>query len=80
MIVQNHGALVGWTSRITDERFILTIENFQIQDKKQRVEPEVFTLTMTNQQAALLGNYLLEKSGQSRVPESERTWFRRMFG
>lgn len=78
--MRTYGALVGWTSQDLGERVIVTIESVQSFEGNERDDPDTFALVMTTQQAALLGNYLLQKGGMEPATQNDRTWFKRLFG
>lgn len=78
--MESHGALVGWAQHDAGDRLMLRLESFQSKEDAARHEPDVFRFLMTKQQAAMLGNYLVQHSGQSAVDPKERGWFRRWFG
>jgi len=75
--MENYGALVGWTHHDNGERLMLKLESLRTSAAE---EPDLFRCIMTKQQAAVLGNYLIEVSGQTRIDPRDRTWFRRLFG
>jgi hypothetical protein len=61
--MENHGALVGWTHHAMGDRLLVKIETVQsVQDAKDR-RPDVLQVMMTRNQAAILGSYLVSRSG-----------------
>lgn len=78
--MDRHGALVGWTHHDLGHRVMLNIESFESAGNLDNAPPDHFRLIMTKQQAAVLGNYLVELSGQTAANRSQRGWFKRMFG
>lgn len=78
--MESHGALVGWTHHEAGDRLMLRLESVRSMEAAERRDPDLFRILMTKQQAAVLGNYLTQLSGQSAVNSRERGWFRRLFG
>ncbi|WFL76482.1 hypothetical protein P7228_10790 [Altererythrobacter arenosus] len=78
--MESHGALVGWTHHDLGNRVMLKMESYHSAEDVDRVKPDQFRFLMTKQQAAVLGNYLMEISGESSARGKERGWFRRLFG
>ena len=76
--MENYGTLVGWTHCDLGDRTMLNVKSVQTMAAAKRHEPDVTTLMVTRNQAALLGTYLLKVSGHA-APERS-SWFRRMFG
>lgn len=78
--MQTQGALVGWVGHSLGDRVGLTIESFGSSEVEEFEHPDRFYLLMSAQQAAVLGNYLIEISGQTPPSRNSRNWFRRFFG
>lgn len=78
--MESHGALVGWTHRSAGDHLMLSVESVRSKAAADRHDPDIFRFLMTKQQAAVLGNYLIELSGQSASDPKDRSWFRRFFG
>ena len=78
--MDSFGALVGWGHSDIGERLMLRLESMQSSEALDRHDPDIFRILMTKQQAFVLGNYLIEKSGKPAVDQTERGWFRRLFG
>lgn len=78
--MESHGALVGWTHQDLGDRVLLRLESVRSGAEADRKDPDLLRLLMTKQQAAVLGNYLIEISGQTAADPRERHWFRRFFG
>jgi hypothetical protein len=77
--MESHGALVGWTHQDLGRRTLIRLESVRTRDAVDERDPDVFRVLMTKNQAAVLGNYLIEVSGLN--PRHERRgWFRRLFG
>lgn len=74
-----YGALVGWVHHEAGDRILLRMESVQSTEAAARHDPDVFRFLMTKQQAAVLGNYLMRLSGQTKASD-RGTWFRRWFG
>ena len=77
--IDSYGALVGWTHHDAGERIMLRLEGVRSTEAADRHDPDLFRFLMTKQQAAVLGNYLLELCGQTPVGPDDRSWFR-LFG
>ncbi|MXP42531.1 hypothetical protein GRI75_12860 [Altererythrobacter soli] len=76
--MDNQGALVGWHHQDLGDRVLLAL-----QTRQRAGDPDdfdVLRVLMTKNQAAVLGNYLFQVSGQTPPSADERSWFRRMFG
>ncbi len=78
--MESHGALVGWTHQDLGDRVLLRMQSIRSAAQADQKDPDLFQFLMTKQQAAVLGNYLIEISGQTAANPRERTWLRRMFG
>ena len=78
--MENHGALVGWTHQDTPAQILLRLERVKTVEDGRRLDPDMLRLLMTKQQAALLGNYLIQASGLRPAEPRARTWLARMFG
>jgi len=79
--MERHGALVGWGHHDMGNRVMLKLQSFHsLEDKEQDGEPDQFRFIMSKQQAAVLGNYLMEISGQTAATQGQRSLFRRLFG
>ena len=78
--MENHGALVGWTHFENGDHIMLRIESIRAGETNRPREPDLFRVLMTRQQALLLGNYLIEQSGQRPSNPRARSWFQRLFG
>ena len=78
--LDNHGALVGWTHIDNADRIMLRIESVQSSDQVERRDPDLFRVLMSKQQALVLGNYLIQVSGERPVHYRQRGWLRRLFG
>lgn len=79
-MMESFGALVGWTHHDAGDRIMLRLESVQTSEAAKTHDPDLFRFLMTKQQAAILGNYLMQASGQQPVDPKERGWFRRHFG
>ena len=75
-----YGALVGWTHEDLGDRVVLRIQSMQSSAQVEDHEPDSLRLLMSKQQAALLGNNLMQIAGQTLPSTRDRSWFRRMFG
>lgn len=78
--MDSHGVLVGWGHHDNGERLMLKIESMPSLEAIDRHDPDAFRILMRKQQAFVLGNYLIEHSGQSAIDKQQRGWFRRLFG
>ena len=78
--MESYGALVGWTHHDAGERIMLRLESVRSTEAAERHDPDLFRILMTKQHAAVLGNYLLQLSGQTPVGPDDRSWLRRLFG
>ena len=78
--MESYGALVGWTHHEAGDRILLRIESVRSAKAAERHDPDLFRFLMTKQQAAVLGNYLVQLSGQTPAGPDDRSWFRRLFG
>ena len=79
-MVESFGALVGWAHHDAGDRIMLRLESVQSSEAAKKLDPDLFRVLMTKQQAAILGNYLLQLSGQPPIARRKRSWFRRNFG
>ena len=79
-MMESFGALVGWTHHDAGDRIMLRLESVQSSEAAKQHDPDLFRFTMTKQQAAILGNYLVRLSGHSPVVPKKRGWLRRLFG
>ena len=77
---KNRGAWVGWTLFENGHHLILGLETVCGGETTPPPEPDLFRVLMTRQQALLLGNYLIEQSGQRPSNPRARSWFQRLFG
>ena len=77
--METHGALVGWTHQDLGGRTMLKIESVQNAAAAEDHDPDVLRVLMTKNQAAILGNYLIQISGLA-PREPGANWFRRLFG
>jgi len=77
--MESHGALVGWTHQDLGKRTLIRLESVRTREAADELNPDVFRVLMTKNQAAVLGNYLIEISGLN-PREGRRGWFRRLFG
>jgi len=77
--MESHGALVGWTHEDLGRRALIRIESVRTRAAADAQDPDIFRVLMTKNQAALLGNYLIEVSGLN-PRAGRRSWFRRLFG
>ena len=78
--MQKHGALVGWTHQDMGGRVMLKIESYENAETMNQSAPDQFRLFMTKQQAAVLGNYLMDISGETGSRRGQRSLFKRLFG
>ena len=78
--MESHGALVGWTHQDAGDHLMLRVESVQSKAAADRLDPDIFRFLMTKQQAAVLGNYLIQLSGLTVREPKYRSWFRRFFG
>jgi hypothetical protein len=78
--MENYGALVGWVHNEAGDNILLRLESVKSNLAADRRDPDVFRVLMTKQQAAVLGNYLMQISGQHAPDRRSRGWFRRLFG
>jgi hypothetical protein len=79
-MMESFGALVGWTHQDAGDRIMLRLESVQSSEAARKHDPDLFRFLMTRQQAAILGNYLVQLSGQPPIVPKKRGWFRRRFG
>ena len=79
-MVENLGALVGWTHHDAGDRIMLRLESVQSSEAAKKRDTDLLRVLMTKQQAAILGNYLVRISGLTPVVPKKRGWFRRRFG
>jgi hypothetical protein len=78
--MESYGALVGWTHHEAGDRILLRVESVRSTEAAEKHHPDLFRFLMTKQQAAVLGNYLVQLSGQTPAGRDDRGWFRRFFG
>ena len=78
-MMESFGALVGWTHHDAGDRIMLRLESVQSSEAAKKHDPDLFRCLMTKQQAAILGNYLVQLSGQPPIVPKKRGWFRRHF-
>jgi hypothetical protein len=78
--MESHGALVGWTHHCAGDNLMLRVESVRSKAAADRNDPDIFRFLMTKQQAAVLGNYLIQLSGQTARDPKDGRWFRRFFG
>jgi hypothetical protein len=78
--MESYGALVGWTHHEAGDRILLRVESVRSTEAAEKHDPDLFRFLMTKQQAAVLGNYLVQLSGQTPAGRDDRSWFRRFFG
>ena len=75
--MENHGALVGWTHHALGDRLVVNIETVATKSAADTHRPDVLRIMMTRNQAAILGSYLVSRSG---LPQPERPGlFKRLF-
>ena len=79
-MTESYGALVGWGHHDAGDRVMLRIESVRSTEAADKHDPDMFRVLMTKQQAAVLGNYLVQLSGQTPVDPKSQGWFRRFFG
>lgn len=65
--MKGYGAIVGSRDRNLADRIVVTIESFDADDTKRSKKPHEFHLLTNKEQAAVLGNCLIEISGQTSV-------------
>ena len=75
-----YGALVGWTHEDLGDRVLLRVQSMQPSAQAEAHEPDTLRLLMSKEQAALLGNKLMQIAGETPPSRREGSWFRRMFG
>jgi hypothetical protein len=78
--MENHGALVGWGHYDNGDRLLFRMETVQSNEALNHHDPDVLRVLMSKQQAFVLGNYLINLSGQTAIDQNKRSWFRRLFG
>lgn len=78
--MESYGALVGWTHQEIGDRVLLRLESVQSLEAANAHDPDLYRMMLTKQQAAVLGNFLLQISGSTAADPKERSWFRRLFG
>jgi len=78
--MDSYGALVGWTHEDLGDRVVLRIQSMQSSARVEDHAPDTLRLLMSKQQAALLGNNLMQIAGETSPSSRDRGWFRRMFG
>lgn len=78
--MESHGALVGWTHEDLGDRILIRLQSLRSASEEDKADPDLLRLLMTKQQAAVLGNYLIESAGQVAPRPRARSWFRRAFG
>ena len=76
--MESHGALVGWTHQDLGDRLMLTIETVASTQAAHEHAPDVLRIMMTRNQAAILGRYLVGRSGLQQVERPGL--FKRLFG
>lgn len=76
---EEHGALVGWKGQNLGSNLILQVESLTRTPEAGGDERRCFRYVMNKQQAAQLGQYLFEVSGQT-APRRKRGWLSRMLG
>ncbi|MCB2058122.1 MAG: hypothetical protein H6916_11905 [Novosphingobium sp.] len=59
------GVLVGWSHLKQGDGLNLNLQCVRSRDERSRPEVDSHHLMLTNQQAAVLANYLFEASGQT---------------
>ena len=65
--MESHGALVGWTHHELGDRLMVKIETVQSVKDVADHRPDVLQVMMTRNQAAILGSYLVSRSGLQQV-------------
>ncbi len=78
--MENHGALVGWTHQDLGNRVLLCVESVRTPEDAKNHSPDVTRVLMTKKQAAVLGDFLLGLSGESRPDRGDRGMLKRLFG
>ena len=78
--MESYGALVGWIHHEASGRIMLRLESVRSAEAAARRDLDVHRVLMTKQQAAVLGTYLMELSGQTVASGRGQSWFRRYFG
>jgi hypothetical protein len=75
-----YGALVGWTHSEFNGRLDLRLQSARNLRGKKPGDIQTHHLLMTQNQALLLGNYLLKLSGRQPPIQRKRGWLKRIFG
>lgn len=78
--MESHGALVGWSHQDLGSKLLLQIETVSSSAAVHDHTPDILRVLLTKQQAALLGTYLFELSGQTAPRRGERGVLKRLFG
>ncbi|MGQ0277060.1 MULTISPECIES: hypothetical protein [Sphingopyxis] len=79
-MTENFGALVGWAHHDAGDKIMLRLESVKSSEAARKHDPDLSRFVMTKQQAAILGNYLIQISGLSPHHHGRRGWARRLFG
>lgn len=76
----NFGVVVGWTSDDLDTKIMLKIQSVRSAQSSADQDVQSFHYFLTKNQAAVLGNYLVQVSGLLPPQRHRRTWLHRIFG
>ena len=78
---ESYFALVGWYGAKLGDRFVLKMQGYRSSESKARKAVEVSEFFLTRNQAAQLGYYLFQITGQTPPQQPPpRSWFKRLFG
>jgi hypothetical protein len=78
--MDSHGALVGWAHQDLGSKLLLRIETVSSRQAAEDHAPDTLRVLLTKQQAALLGSYLFDLSGETAPRAGERGMLKRLFG
>ncbi|QYU68683.1 hypothetical protein J4558_00585 [Leptolyngbya sp. 15MV] len=78
--MDNHGSLVGWTHRDLGDKILLCVESVRSVSAADAHKPDVLRVLLTKNQAAVLGNFLIQVSDRITPTPRSRGLLRRLFG
>lgn len=77
---ESFGVLVGWTHQMVNGRLVLSLESVHSLEQSKSADIDRQHLHMTLNQALVLGNFLLSKSGQMPPVHRQRSKLTRWLG
>lgn len=78
--MDTYGALIGWTHQDFGDKLLIRLESVRSSDTEARADPDCTRILLTKQQAAVLGNNLMEIAGATPPTRAQRKLLRRLFG